>query len=261
MCSSETVSSTSRSASSDRLLDRVGPAPLAVAPRHVKGAQRTGGDADVARVEVAVDVVEAAVAVEPLAHEIGEPADPEEVGGGRGRDRELAVEAAASEHGLGDRAEVRVAEPELVHGWRHGTSGAIIFEMCSLFNRRGHPGARTVLAFSADVVDRSVVRRLLRHELVRMRAAHPDGACGRRPDKQRPRQVTRRRGLCPHAPIAAAARTGTARSTGTRAPSAGAAPSPPRATATTGRAASGRASRSAPSGTASPPCGSPTAGC
>ncbi len=43
------------------------------------------------------------------------------------------------------------------------------------------PGVRTDLAFSACMVDRAVVSRPLRHELVRMRAAHPEERVGQRP--------------------------------------------------------------------------------
>ena len=63
----------------DRLVDCVGPASVLLAPGDVEGAELARCDADVGGIEVAVDVEVRGVAVQSFAHQVGKPANPEEI--------------------------------------------------------------------------------------------------------------------------------------------------------------------------------------
>ena len=63
-----------------------------------EGAEPAGGDADVGRIDVAVDVEVGLVAVHALAHVIGEPSDGEDVAGAIEGKRVLLAEAFAGQH-------------------------------------------------------------------------------------------------------------------------------------------------------------------
>ncbi len=88
-----------------RLVHRPRPAAVAIAERNVERAQLARGDAHISRVEVPVDVVVGDVAMEPLADEVCEPSDAEQVVGGRQDQAILAVEPHARENLRGDRLE------------------------------------------------------------------------------------------------------------------------------------------------------------
>ena len=71
-------------------------------------AQAAGGDADVRRIDVAVDVEVRGVAVHPLAHPVGQPADGENVAGAVKGESVGLVQALSGQDFVLDRMETGV---------------------------------------------------------------------------------------------------------------------------------------------------------
>ena len=127
----------------DRFLHRVGPPPGAAVLLGER-AQGAGGDADVGGVQVAVDVEERRVAVEPLADEVGEPPDAEQVRGGRDEHPLGERKAFAGDHLLGHPGKSPVEErtqPPRVHGRHSNTKPATCDRVhCAMLARREDHG-------------------------------------------------------------------------------------------------------------------------
>jgi len=98
-----------------RLLDRVGPAAISLPPRDVEGAQAARRHADVCGIEVSVEVVIGPVFVEVFAHQIGEPTDAEQVGGGRDDDAVVTIQSMAVEDFRRHRSQPIITKSELIH--------------------------------------------------------------------------------------------------------------------------------------------------
>ncbi len=81
-----------------------------------EGTKAAGGDADVGRINVAVDVEIGLVAVKTLAHVIGQPAHGENVAGAVEGEGIGGVEALAGQDLFVDGVEARVFGLERVHG-------------------------------------------------------------------------------------------------------------------------------------------------
>jgi hypothetical protein len=79
-----------------------------------EGTEAAGGDTDVGRIDVAIDVEVRLVPVEALADVIGEPADGEDVAGAVERKGVSGIEALAGEDLVMDRVKARVVGLERV---------------------------------------------------------------------------------------------------------------------------------------------------
>ena len=75
-----------------------------------EGAELAGGDADVGRVDVPIDVVVGRIAVQTLAHDVSQVTETKQIVGAVEREAVVETEALLSGHLVCDRAELRVVE-------------------------------------------------------------------------------------------------------------------------------------------------------
>ncbi len=83
---------------------------LGVAHALAEGAQAATGHAHVGGIDVAVDVEVGGVAVQALAHQVGQVAERQDIGGAVERDAVVERQALAGFHLVADRNQTRIIE-------------------------------------------------------------------------------------------------------------------------------------------------------